>query len=297
MGRDVTVPPDVAPPAVPLFCTLSQAIAAHVHDGDCVAMEGFTHLIPFAAAHEVLRQGIKHLTLVRMTPDLIYDQLIGMGAADRLIFSWGGNPGVGSLHRLRDAVENGWPQPLQLEEHSHAAMANAYEAGAANLPFAAFRGYIGVDLPKVNPKIRKVECPFTGEVLAAVPAIRPDVTIIHAQRADRAGNVLLDGIVGVQKQAVLAARRAIVTVEEQVDDLAAPGLNAVVLPSWTLSAIAVVPGGAYPSYAQGYYRRANSFYTQWDAISRDRAGFKAWMNDHVMMQGPEAFRSHSPRGR
>jgi len=217
-----------------------------------------------------------------MTPDLIYDQLIGMGAADRLIFSWGGNPGVGSLHRLRDAVENGWPRPLLLEEHSHAAMANAYEAGAANLPFAAFRGYIGVDLPKVNPNIRTVECPFTGELLAAVPAIRPDVTIIHAQRADRDGNVLLDGIVGVQKQAVLAAKRAIVTVEERVDDLNAPGLNAVVLPSWTICAIAVVPGGAYPSYAQGYYRRANSFYTQWDEISRDRDRFKAWMDENVL---------------
>jgi glutaconate CoA-transferase subunit A len=280
---------------VPLFCSLAEAIAAHVHDGDCVAMEGFTHLIPFAAAHEVLRQGIKHLTLVRMTPDLIYDQLIGMGAADRLIFSWGGNPGVGSLHRLRDAVENGWPQPLALEEHSHAAMANAYEAGAANLPFAPFRGYIGVDLPKVNPRIRTVECPFTGEILAAVPALRPDVTIIHAQRADHAGNVLLDGIVGVQKQAVLAARRAIVTVEERVDDLQAPGLNAVVLPSWTLTAIAVVPGGAYPSYAQGYYRRANSFYTLWDEISRDRERFRAWITDQVLNQGPEAFGVHSRR--
>src|SRR5271154_2575630 len=215
---------------MPLFVSLPEAIAAHVQDGDCVAMEGFTHLIPFAAAHELLRQGIKHLTLVRMTPDLIYDQLIGMGAADRLIFSWGGNPGVGSLHRLRDAVENGWPQPLEIEEHSHAAMANAYEAGAANLPFAAFRGYIGVDLPKVNPRIRAVECPFTGEILAAVPAIRPDVTIIHAQRADRAGNVLLAGIVGVQKQAALAAKRVIVTVEERVEELDAPGLNSVILP-------------------------------------------------------------------
>jgi glutaconate CoA-transferase subunit A len=260
-------------------------------------MEGFTHLIPFAAAHEVLRQGRRHLTLVRMTPDLIYDQLIGMGAADRLVFSWGGNPGVGSLHRLRDAVENGWPQPLQLEEHSHAAMANAYEAGAANLPFAAFRGYIGVDLPKVNPRIRRVECPFTGEMLAAVPAIRPDVTIIHAQRADRAGNVLLDGIIGVQKQAVLAARRAVVTVEEIVEDLGAPGLNAVVLPSWTIAAIAAVPGGAYPSYAQGYYRRANSFYTGWDDISRDRERFTAWVGEHVLKQGPEAFRMYSPRAR
>jgi glutaconate CoA-transferase, subunit A len=282
---------------MPVFCSLAEAVAANVRDGDCVAMEGFTHLIPFAAAHEVLRQGRKHLTLVRMTPDLIYDQLIGMGVADRLVFSWGGNPGVGSLHRLRDAVENDWPQPLQLEEHSHAAMANAYEAGAANLPFAAFRGYLGVDLPKVNPRIRTVECPFTGEMLAAVPAIRPDVTIIHAQRADRVGNVLLDGIVGVQKQAVLAARRAIVTVEETVDDLAAPGLNAVVLPSWTVTAIAVVPGGAYPSYAQGYYRRANSFYTQWDEISRDRDRFRAWMDEQVLSRGPEAYRAYSPRAR
>jgi len=254
-----------------------------------VAMEGFTHLIPYAAGHELIRQGVKHLTLIRMTPDLIYDQLIGMGAADRLVFSWGGNPGVGSLHRLRDAVENGWPRPLALEEHSHAAMANAYEAGAANLPFAVFRGYKGVDLPKVNPKIRTIECPFTAEVLAAVPAIRPDVTIIHAQRADRAGNVLLDGIVGVQKQAVLAAKRAVVTVEEQVDDLDAPGLNAVILPAWTITAIAVVPGGAYPSYAQGYYRRANSFYIAWDEISRDRTKFQDWMRDNVMSRGPEAF--------
>src|ERR1700749_2236895 len=203
---------------MPVFCSLAEAVAANVRDGDCVAMEGFTHLIPFAAAHEVLRQGRRHLTLVRMTPDLIYDQLIGMGVADRLVFSWGGNPGVGSLHRLRDAVENGWPRPLELEEHSHAAMANAYEAGAANLPFAAFRGYIGVDLPKVNPSIRQVECPFTGETLAAVPALRPDVAIIHAQRADRAGNVLLEGIVGAQKQAGLAAKRSILTVEEDVKD-------------------------------------------------------------------------------
>jgi glutaconate CoA-transferase subunit A len=282
---------------MPVLSSLAEAVAANVRDGDCVAMEGFTHLIPFAAAHEVLRQGRKHLTLVRMTPDLIYDQLIGMGVADRLVFSWGGNPGVGSLHRLRDAVENDWPQPLQLEEHSHAAMANAYEAGAANMPFAAFRGYIGVDLPKVNPRIRSIECPFTGERLAAVPAIRPDVTIIHAQRADRAGNVLLDGIVGVQKQAVLAARRAIVTVEEIVADLAAPGFNGVVLPAWTITAIAVVPGGAYPSYAQGYYRRANSFYTQWDEISRNRDRFLAWMQEQVLDRGPDAYRAYSPRTR
>src|SRR5215207_9600158 len=200
------------------FLSLAEAVEDVLRHGDTVAMEGFTHLIPSAAGHEVIRQNRRHLTLVRMTPDLIYDQLIGMGAADRLIFSWTGNPGVGSLHRVRDAVENGWPQPLALEEHSHAAMANAYEAGAAGLPCAIFRGYIGVDLPKVNPNIRRITCPFTGEELAAVPALRPDAAIIHALRADRAGNVLLEGIVGIQKQVVLAAKRALVTVEEIVED-------------------------------------------------------------------------------
>ncbi len=278
------------------FLSLHDAVAANVRDGDVVAMEGFTHLIPFAAGHEVIRQGRRHLTLIRMTPDLIYDQLIGMGAADKLVFSWGGNPGVGSLHRLRDAVENDWPQPLAIEEHSHAAMANAYEAGAANLPFAVFRGYKGVDLPKVNSNIRTVQCPFTGETLAAVPAIRPDVTVIHAQRADRAGNVLIDGIVGVQKQAVLAAKRSVVTVEEVVDDLRAPGLNAVVLPSWTVSAIAVVPGGAYPSYAQGYYKRSNPFYKAWEDISRDRGKFRQWMQENVLEKGPEAFKAYGVAG-
>jgi glutaconate CoA-transferase, subunit A len=276
-----------------LFCSLREAIARNVHDGDVVAMEGFTHLIPFAGGHEVIRQGLKNLTLVRMTPDLLYDQLIGMGAVQRLIFSWGGNPGVGSLHRLREAVEHGWPRPLEMEEHSHAAMANAYEAGAANLPFAALRGYRGVDLPKVNSRIRTVQCPYTGEVLAAVPAIRPDVTLIHAQRADKEGNVLLEGIVGVQKQAVLAAKRAVVTVEEQVEELGAPSLNSVILPSWTMSAVVVVPGGAYPSYAQGYYRRANDFYIQWDEISRDRDRFRSWMADNVLSSGPEAYAVHA----
>src|SRR6185295_16529857 len=217
------------------FLSLHDAIAANLRDGDSVAMEGFTHLIPYAAGHEVIRQGRKHLKLVRMTPDLIYDQLIGMGAVDKLTFSWGGNPGVGSLHRMRDAVENTWPVPLAIEEHSHAAMANAYEAGAANLPFAAFRGYKGVDLPKVNPNIRSVTCPYTGEVLATVPAIRPDVAVIHALRADRAGNVLLEGIVGVQKEAVLAAKRAVVTVEEIVDDFGPRSPNATILPAWTVT--------------------------------------------------------------
>jgi glutaconate CoA-transferase subunit A len=275
--------------------SLNEAVQACVRDGDRVAMEGFTHLIPFAAGHEVIRQGRKKLTLVRMTPDLIYDQLIGMGCAEKLIFSWGGNPGVGSLHRLRDAVENGWPHPLAIEEHSHAAMANAYEAAAANLPFAVFRGYIGVDLSKVNPNIRTVTCPFTGEVLAAVPALKLDVAIIHAPKADRAGNVLLTGITGVQKEAVLAAKRSIVTVEEIVDDFGAAAGNSVILPSWTVTAIARVPGGAHPSYAQGYYARDNSFYIAWDAIARDRDSFLAWMKENVLARGPDAFSIHAGR--
>jgi len=263
---------------------LSSAIEECVRDGDSVAMEGFTHLIPFAAAHEVIRQQRRHLTLYRMTPDLIYDQLIGMGAVDRLVFSWGGNPGVGSLHRLRDAVEHGWPQPLELVEHSHAAMANAYDAGAANLPFAILRGYIGVDLPRVNPQIRTVTCPFTGEQLAAVPAIRPDVGIIHAQKADAQGNVLLEGIVGVQKQVVLASGRALVTVEELVEDFGPRSSNAVILPSWTVTAIAVVPRGAHPSYAHGFYPRDNGFYIAWDKIARERDSFRDWMRIHVLQQ-------------
>src|SRR3989454_10577310 len=191
------------------FLSLAEAVEDNIRDGDSVAMEGFTHLIPFAAGHEVIRQGRRHLTLIRMTPDLIYDQLIGMGCADRLVFSWVGNPGVGSLHRFRDAYENGWPAPIAIEEHSHAAMANAYEAGAAGLPFAVFRGYIGVDLPKVNRNIRHVTCPFTGERLAAVPAIRPDVAVLQALKADRAGNVLIVGIVGGQKGAGRGAKRLI----------------------------------------------------------------------------------------
>jgi glutaconate CoA-transferase, subunit A len=274
---------------------LRTAVARTVRDGDTVALEGFTHLIPNAAGHEIIRQGRKNLTLVRMTPDLIYDQMIGMGCAAKLVFSWGGNPGVGSLHRLRDAVENGWPNPLLLEEHSHAGMANAYEAGAANLPFAVFRGYRGVDLPAVNPGIKTITCPYTGEVLATVPAIRPDVAVVHALRADREGNVLLEGIVGVQKEAVLAAKRSLVTVEEIVEDFGPRCANAVILPSWTVTAIACVPGGAHPSYAHGYYSRDNAFYIAWDRISREREGFLAWMRENVLGKGPEVFARHARR--
>jgi glutaconate CoA-transferase, subunit A len=261
--------------------TLQSAVAEFVHDGDSVALEGFTHLIPCAAGHEIIRQGRRNLDLIRMTPDLVYDQMIGMGCARSLTFSWGGNPGVGSLHRFRDAVENGWPHALALDERSHADVANAYVAGAANLPFAMLRAYAGSDLPQHNPRIKFIECPFTGEKLAASPAIRPDVTIIHAQRADRKGNVLLWGIVGVQKEAALAAKHAIVTVEEIVDALDAP-MNSCVLPNWTLAAVCEVPGGAWPSYAHGFYERDNSFYKAWDAIARDRDTFLAWMDRHVV---------------
>lgn len=264
-----------------MFLALKDAIAQHVEDGQTLALEGFTHLIPFAAGHEIIRQGRRNLHLVRMTPDLIYDQMIGAGCARALTFSWGGNPGVGSLHRLRDAVEKDWPQPLEIHEHSHAGMAAAYTAGASNLPFGMLRGYIGTDLTRVNPEIQSVACPYTGMRLATVPALHPDVTILHAQKADRRGNVLLHGIVGVGKEAALAARKLLVTVEEVVDDLgAAP--NAVILPHWVVTALSCVPGGAYPSYAQGYYERDNAFYLDWDEISRDRETFVAWMELHVL---------------
>lgn len=263
------------------FLSLHDAIAGYVRDGDTVAMEGFTHLIPFSAGHEVIRQGRRDLILIRMTPDLVYDQMIGAGCARRLIFSWGGNPGVGSLHRLRDAVERGYPRPVEILEHSHAAMACAFEAGAAGLPFAVLRGYIGSDLPRVNEQIRAVECPFTGERLAAVPAIRPDVAVVHAQKADRHGNVLVEGIIGVQKEAVLAAAKAVVTVEEVVDELDVPP-NACVIPAWAIDAVAVAEQGAYPSYAHGYYARDNQFYKDWDAIARDREAFRSWLREHVL---------------
>jgi glutaconate CoA-transferase subunit A len=259
--------------------TLSEAVAEHVHDGDTVALEGFTHLIPHAAGHELIRQGRRDLTLIRMTPDVVYDQLIGAGCARRLVFSWGGNPGVGSLHRFRDAVEHGWPGPLELEEHSHAGMAAAWAAGAANLPFGVLRGYAGTDLAE-RARIATIVCPFTGEPLTAVPAHRPDVGIVHAQQADRAGNVQLWGIVGVQKEVVLASARTIVTVEEIVDELE-PRPGSVHLPAWVIDAVVEAPGGARPSYAHGYYERDNDFYVAWDEVSRDRDGFLAWIDEHV----------------
>lgn len=275
---------------MPRFLPLDEAVAENLNDGDVVAFEGFTHLIPHAAAHEAIRQRFVDLTLVRMTPDVIYDQMIGMGMTKKLIFSYAGNPGVGLLRRLRDAIENGWPNRPEIEEHSHAAMANAYEAGAAGLPCAVFRGYRGAGLKEVNPNIRAMNCPFTGEELAVVPAIRPDVTFIHAQKADRKGNVLIEGIIGVQKEAALAAKRAVVTVEEVVDALHAHP-NATVLPNWTVSAISVAPGGAHPSYAHGYYDRDNATYLEWDKIAADRDLFTKWMVTNVLEASVGDFES------
>jgi glutaconate CoA-transferase, subunit A len=271
------------------FLPLHQAVAENLHDGDTVAFEGFTHLIPTAAAHEAIRQGFRDLTLIRMTPDLVYDQMIGMGMAKKIVFSYVGNPGVGLLRRARDAIENGFPHPLEIEEHSHAAMANAYEAGAAGLPCAVFRGYRGAELAKVNPNIKSVTCPFTGEVLAAVPSVRPDVTFIHAQKANRKGDVLVEGIIGIQKEAVLAAKRAVVTVEEVVDDFDDLHPNLTVLPHWTITAISVVPGGSHPSYTHGYYGRDNAAYLEWDEIAADRQRFRDWMQKNVVEASPEVF--------
>jgi glutaconate CoA-transferase, subunit A len=266
----------------PALLPLREMIATHVRDDMTIALEGFTHLIPFAAGHELIRQHRRGLTLVRMTPDLIYDQMIGMGCADRLVFSWGGNPGVGSLHRLRDAIEQAWPNAIALDEHSHAGMAVRYAAGASGLPFGVLKGYTGTGLVDANrERIATLSCPFTGEIVTALPALTPDVTILHAQQADREGNVLLRGIVGASRDAATAARTLLVTVEEIVDELAAP-MNAFVIPSWQIGAIAHVPGGAYPSYALGYYPRDNAFYLAWDEIARTRDTFLAWMAQHVL---------------
>jgi glutaconate CoA-transferase, subunit A len=274
---------------VAAFMSLAEAVRQNLFAGDTVAFEGFTHLIPHAAAHEAIRQGIADLTLLRMTPDIVYDQMIGMGLAKKVIFSYAGNPGVGLLRRMRDAIENGFPRPIETVEHSHSAMAQAYEAGASGLPMAVFRGYKGAGLPAVNPDIKTVTCPFTGEELAAIPAHRPDVSFIHAQKASEKGDVLIEGIIGVQKEAALAAKRVVVTVEEVVPDFAGLHPNLTVLPHWTIDAIAVVPGGAHPSYAHGYYARDNAAYLEWDKVSADRAAFADWMKANVLEVGPEVF--------
>lgn len=271
---------------MPEFVSLREAVSQLVPDGASVAMEGFTHLIPFAAGHEVIRQGKRNLTLIRMTPDLIYDQLIGVGCARALIFSWGGNPGVGSLHRLRDAVENGHPAPLEIEEHSHAGMSTRYSAGASGLPFGILRGYRDSDLVS-HTRVAMVKSPFSDDEVAAVPALNPDVTVIHAQQADRKGNIGLWGITGVQREAALSAKTVVVTVEEIVDELSRDGPNHAVLPHWTIDSITEVPGGSHPSYSMGYTTRDNRFYTEWDPISRDREVFARWID--VFIMGTEDF--------
>ncbi len=259
---------------------LADAIEQLVGDGDSVALEGFTHLIPFAGGHEILRQGRRDLELIRMTPDILYDQMIGVGAARRLVFSYGGNPGVGSLHRFRDAIENDWPHAVEVEEHSHAGMANRYAAGASALPFAVMRGYVGTDLV-AHTNVEPITCPFTGEQLTAVPALNPDVAIVHAQEADRDGNVQLWGIPGVQKEAVLASRRSLVTVERIVDELE-PRPGGMVIPGWVITAVAEAPHGSQPSYSLGITQRDNDFYRFWDGLARDRDAFDAWMKENVL---------------
>src|SRR6516164_2266667 len=259
---------------------LSDAVESLVSDGDAVALEGFTHLIPFEAGHEIIRQGRNELELIRMTPDLLYDQMIGMGVARRLVFSYGGNPGVGGLHRFRDAIENGWPRAVEIEEHSHAGMANRYAAGAAHMPCAVMRGYVGTDL-MARTTVAPITCPFTGEKLTAVPALNPDVAIVHAQEADREGNVQLWGIPGVQKEAILASQRSLVTVERIVDELE-PRPGGIVIPEWVITAVAEAPGGSRPSYSLGITDRDNDFYKFWDKLSRDRDQFTAWMDENVL---------------
>ena len=255
---------------------LSSAIAELVGDGDSVALEGFSHLVPFAAGHELIRQRRRALTIIRMVPDLVTDQLIGAGCIDRLLFSWAGNPGVGSLHRFRDALEHGWPRRVEIEEHTHAGLAARYVAGASGLPFTVLRAYAGTSLASVAQHVRQIADPFGGQPVAAVAAVQPDVAIIHAQQADREGNVQLWGIVGVQKEAVLAARRSLVTVDELVDVLE-PVVGGTILPAWAVSVVSHVPGGTYPSYAHGRTKRDDSFYSDWDRISRERDTFLGWM--------------------
>jgi glutaconate CoA-transferase, subunit A len=259
--------------------SLRDAVARHVHDGDIVVIEGFTHLISFAAGHEIIRQRRRDLTLCRLTPDLIYDQMIAAGCAKKLVFSWAGNPGVGSLHAFRRAAEGG---TLELEEYSHFGMVARFSAGAARLPFWALRDYAGTDLPKANPRIKSVTCPYTGEALATVPALNPDVAIVHAQRADAQGNTQIWGLLGVQKEAAFASLRVIVVVEELVDEtVIRSDPNRTLIPASIVHAVVVEPWGAHPSYAQGYYDRDNDFYVAWDGISRDGRSLDRFLDEFV----------------
>lgn len=262
--------------------TMREAVASLVHDGDTLVIEGFTHLISFAAAHEIIRQGKKELTLARLTPDLIYDQMLAAGCAKKIVFSWAGNPGVGSLHAFRRLVE-AKPRKIEIEEYSHFGMVARFSAGAANLPFWPLRNYMGTDIPGANPLIKTVTCPFTGETLAAVPALRPDVTVVHAQRADRSGNAQVWGLLGVQKEAAFASKRVIVVAEELVEEsVIRADPNRTLLPGSIVSAVVVEPWGAHPSYAQGYYDRDNDFYVKWDHVARTEESLKEYLDRYVL---------------
>src|SRR5881396_2542208 len=277
--------------------SMRDAVARFVHDGDTVVIEGFTHLICFAAGHEIIRQGRRDLTLCRLTPDLIYDQMIAAGCARKLVFSWAGNPGVGSLHAFRRAVERQGAAPLELEEYSHFGMVARFSAGAARLPFWPLRDYMGTDLPRANPEIKRVTCPYTGEELATVPALNPTVTIVHAQRADADGNTQIWGLLGVQKEAAFASQRVIVVVEELVDQsVIRSDPNRTVIPAMIVDAVVVEPWGAHPSYAQGYYDRDNDFYVGWEAISREPDALERYLDEFVYgVQDRAQYMEKQPR--
>ena len=261
--------------------TMHDAIAELVRDGDTVAIEGFTHLICFAAGHEIIRQRKRDLTLARLTPDLVYDQMVGAGVARKLIFSWLGNPGVGSLHAIRRVTE-GEAATLELEEYSHWGMVGRYTAGAMKLPFFPLRSYFETDLPVANPLIRQVASPYGDGVVYAVPPLRPDVAVIHAQRADAAGNTQIWGLLGCQKEAAFAAERVIVVVEELVEEaVVRADPNRTVIPGLIVDAVVVEPFGAHPSYAQGHYDRDNAFYLEWDALSRNAESMDRWLAEYV----------------
>ena len=262
--------------------SIRDAVADLVHDCDVVAIEGFTHLISFAAGHEIIRQRKRDLTLARLTPDLIYDQMVAAGTARKLVFSWLGNPGVGGLHAIRRRVEDADPAPLELEEYSHFGMVGRYTAGASNLPFFPLRSYFETDLPKANPLIRPIRSPYGDETVYAVPPLKPDVTVVHAQRADADGNTQMWGLLGCQKEAAFAAERVIVVVEELVDEaVIRSDPNRTVIPGLIVDAVVVEPWGAHPSYVQGAYDRDNHFYRDWDAISREAASTQAWLDEWV----------------
>lgn len=264
------------------LCSMNEAIAETVHSGDSIVVDGFTHLICFAAGHEIIRQGIQNLTAIRLTPDLVYDQMIEAGCVKKLIFSWAGNPGVGSLHALRRRSQKDSKDRLELEEYSHFGMVARFLAGSSGLPFWPLKNYRGTNIPDVNPLIRSIQCPYTGEELATVPAIHPDVAILHCQRADREGNAQVWGLMGTQKEAAFASKRVIVVAEEIVDTATIRrDPNRTLIPSIIVDHVVHEPWGAHPSYVQGYYDRDNDFYVKWDEISKSPETYQNYLNDFV----------------